>query len=115
MSNDTEKDIIYKDISSSSKRNKLRQAELAVKNYEDGAFRHIDKVIKAISFIVSIGIFLVFTAVAAVVVMLDKTFAMIALGVFIFGIIFALISLFLIFAIGHIISLNKEILRRLKF
>ena len=115
MSNDTEKDIIYKDISSSSRKNRLILAELAVKKYEDGAFRHIDKVIKAISFIVAIGIFLAFTAIAAVVIMLDKTFVVVALGVFIFGIIFALISLFLIFAIGHIISLNKEILRRLKF
>lgn len=115
MSNETEKEVVYKDISSSSKKNKLKQAELAVKSYEDGAFRHIDKVIKAISFIVAIGIFLIFTAIAAVLVMLDQIFAMVAIGVFIFGIILALISLFLIFAIGHIVSLNKEILRRLKF
>lgn len=115
MGNDTDKDLIFEDISSSSRNNKLRKAELAVKSYEDGAFRHIDKVIKAISFIVAIGIFLLFTALAAVLVMLDQIFAMVSLGVFIFGIILSLISLFLIFALGQIVSLNKEILKRLKF
>ena len=115
MGNDTEKETVYKDISSSTNNNSIKKAGKAVKAYEDGALKHIDKVIKAISFIVAIGIFIVFTAVAAIVIMLDKSFKMIALGILVFGIIFSLISLFLIFAIGHIISLNKEILRRLKF
>ena len=67
----------------------------------------------SISFIVSLGILLVFTAAAAVLVMLDKIFAIIAVAVFAVGIILAIIALFLIYAIGHIISQNNEIIKKL--
>lgn len=113
MSEKNEKEIIFEDIESTSKKGKLKKARAAVKSYENGSLRHIDKVIKAISFIVAIGIFLIFTAIAALLVMLDQIFASIAVAVFIVGIVLALITLFIIFGIGHIISLNKEILRRL--
>ena len=61
----------------------------------------------------AIGILLIFSAAAAVLVMLDKIFAVIAVAVFIVGIILALISLFLIYAVGHLISQNNEIIKRL--
>lgn len=85
----------------------------AAENYGNGIFKHIDKVIKAISFIVSIGILLISIALAAVLIMLDKIFAVVAVGVVIIGIILALIALFLIYATGHIISQNNEIIKRL--
>lgn len=113
MSDELREEIIYEDISSSTKKNKIRELNTAVRNYENGALRHIDKVVKAISFIVAIGILLIFTALAAVLVTLDKIFAAIAVAVFIAGIILALISLFIIFALGHTITLCKEILKRL--
>lgn len=113
MSNDIGKEIVYEDISSNTKKGKLKQINSAVKSYENGALRHIDKVIKAISFIVAVGVFLIFTAIAAVLVMLDEIFATISIAIFIVGIIFALISLFLIFGLGHTITLCKEILRRM--
>jgi len=113
VGDNTGKEIVFEDIASSSNKGKLKKARNAVKSYETGALKHIDKVIKAISFIVAIGIFLIFTAIAALLVMLDTIFYSIAVAVFIVGIVLALILLFIIFGIGHIITLNKEILRRL--
>ena len=45
--------------------------------------------------------------------MLDKIFAIIAVAVFAVGIILAIIALFLIYAIGHMISQNNEIIKKL--
>ena len=58
-------------------------------------------------------ILLVFAAVAAVLIMLDKIFAIVAVGVFIVGIVLSIIILFLIYAVGHLISQNNEIIKRL--
>lgn len=113
MSNNIQKDFVYEDISSSTSKNMSIKISNASNAYARGASRHIDKVIKAISFIVAVGIFLIFLAVAAVLVFLDRSFYVIALGVLVLGIIMALISLFLIYGIGHIISQNNEILKRL--
>ena len=52
-------------------------------------------------------------AVAAVLVMLDKIFAVVAVAVLIVGIILSLVVLFLIYAVGHLISQNNEIIKRL--
>ncbi|MBQ2286532.1 MAG: hypothetical protein II252_04440, partial [Clostridia bacterium] len=81
--------------------------------YGNGVFKHLDKIIKAISFIVSIGVLLLFAAISIVLVMLDKIFAVVAVGVFILGIILSIILLFLIYAIGHLISQNNEIIKKL--
>ena len=75
--------------------------------------RHLDKVIKAISFIVALLVAAVFFIIAAIVVTLDASFKFIALAIVIVGIILALICLFLIYGLGHIITQNKQILRRL--
>ncbi len=113
MSKNKENEIVYEDISSSSPKGKIKQMNSAVKAYGNGASTHIDKVIKAISFIVAIGVFLIFTAIAAVLVMMDQVFTMIAIAVFIVGVILSLITLFLIYGLGQVITLCKEILRRL--
>lgn len=109
MSN-TENEIVFEDISSSSGKEKK---ESFVEEYTEGAFKNIDKVIKAISFLVSIGTFLVFAVIAAVLVIFDTVFLILAIGLLIFGILLSLMLLFLIYAIGHIITQNKEILKRL--
>ncbi len=100
----------FEDINSSTSRDRLN---LSPKAYSEGAFRNIDKVIKAISVIVAISIFLLFAAVAAVLYIFDSIFLILSIGLLIFGIILSLITMYLIFGIGHIISQNKEILRRL--
>lgn len=112
MSKSTERDFIFEDISSTSP--SFRKEILsATKEYGNGAFRHIDTIIKIIAFIVAIMVLILFFAAAAVLVMLDQSFKVIALAVVVVGVILSLISLFLIYGIGHIITQNKQILRRL--
>lgn len=106
-------DESFEDISSSTIPRTKSSLKAVTQNYGNGVFKHLDKIIKAISFIVAVGILLLFAAVAAVLVMLDKIFAIVAVAVFIVGIILSIISLFLIYAIGQLISQNNEIIRRL--
>ena len=114
MENNTENKFVFEDISSTSPTFKSEMVA-AANEYSNGAFRNIDKVIKVISFIVAIAIALVFFAIAAVLVMLDKTFTVIAVAVVVVGLVLSLICLFLIYGIGHIITKNKQILRHLRF
>lgn len=110
---DNNEDFMFEDISSSSLPKTKSSLKAVSQNYGNGVFKHLDKIIKAISFIVSIGILLMFAAVAAVLVMLDKIFAVVAVAVLIVGIILSLMVLFLIYAVGHLISQNNEIIKRL--
>ncbi len=113
MSENAGNEFVYEDISSSSPKGKIKQMNSAVKAYGNGALTHIDKVIKAISFIVAIGVLLIFAAASVILVMMDQVFTMVAVAVFIIGVILALFSLFLIYGLGQIITLCKEILKRL--
>lgn len=110
---DNNEDLMFEDISSSSLPKTKSSLKAVSQNYGNGVFKHLDKIIKAISFIVSLGILLMFAAVAAVLVMLDKIFAVVAVAVLIVGIILSLMVLFLIYAVGHLISQNNEIIKRL--
>ena len=110
---DNNEDFMFEDISSTSLPKTKSSLKAVSQNYGNGVFKHLDKIIKAISFIVSLGILLMFAAVAAVLVMLDKIFAVVAVVVFIVGIILSLMVLFLIYAVGHLISQNNEIIKRL--
>ncbi len=117
MNNDNNlNDFVFEDISSSTPvekcKKQVKKAVKAVDDYGEGAFKNIDKVIKAISFIVAIGIFLLFAAIAAVLYMLDQMFMLISAAVLVLGAIFALIALFLIYGLGHIITQNKQLLKR---
>ncbi len=112
MSKNTKEDFVFEDISSTSPSFKNEMIS-AANDYGNGALRHLDKIIKAISFIIAIIILLMFFAIAAVLVMLDKSFTVIAIGVVVIGLILSLIALFLIYGIGHIITQNNKILRRL--
>ena len=103
----------FEDISSSTLPKTKSSLKAVTENYGNGVFKHLDKIIKAISFIVALMILLVFAAVAAVLIMLDKIFAIVAVGVFIVGIVLSIIVLFLIYAVGHLISQNNEIIKRL--
>lgn len=108
MPSNVREEILFEDISSSSPKN-----ETLTDKYVNKSVTNIDKTIKAISFIVAIGIFLVFAAVSAVLILLDKIFIIVAVGVAIIGIVLSIISLFIIYGIGHIITQNNEILKRL--
>lgn len=111
--NDFIGDEQFEDISSSTIPKTKSSIKAVTENYGNGVFKHIDKIIKAISFIVALAVVLVFAAVAVVLFMLDKIFAVISVAVLIVGIILAIILLFLIYAVGHLVSQNNEIIKRL--
>lgn len=115
----------FEDISSSSPKSKARviaentlntvrdTTVKAVDTYSNSAITHIDKYIKTIAFIVAIALALVFIAVGALILYLDKSMFIISLGIFVVGLVISLITLFLIYGIGHIITQNNEILKKL--
>lgn len=110
MSNIENNPMTFEDISSSTS---VKKRKSASKEYGEGAFKNIDKVIKVISFLVSISTFLVSAVIAVVLALYDSVFLIISIGLLIFGILMALLLLFLIYGLGHIITQNKEILKRL--
>lgn len=110
MSNIENTPMTFEDISSSSPKDKRKSAS---KEYGEGAFKNIDKVIKVISFLVSISTFLVSALIAVVLALYDSVFMIVSIGLLVFGILASLFLLFMIYAIGHIITQNKEILKRL--
>ena len=126
----------YEDISSSSKPKssmenvirktgnitktavkKTKKAEKKAKKvadiYGEHSFKNIDGMIKLKAFVVSIGVALLFLVAAAIVFILDKTLFFLSALILLFGFAVALISLYLIYGLGLLISQNKEILRRL--
>ncbi len=130
--------IKFEDISSSSKpaskmENVMKKTEeitkVAVKktkkaakiakkvadDYGETSFRNIDGMIKLISFVVAIGVALLFLIMAVVVLVFDKTLFFLSVLILLFGFAIALISLYLIYGLGLSISQNKEILRRLEY
>ena len=126
----------YEDISSSSKpksskakvskktgkitrtavKNTKKAAKFAKKlsdDYGEFSFKNIAGMIKLIAFVVSISVALLFLVAAAIVFILDKTLFFLSALILLFGFAVALISLYLIYGLGLLISQNKEILRRL--
>ncbi|MBR4123256.1 MAG: hypothetical protein IKT93_02415 [Clostridia bacterium] len=107
MTNNIGEENLFEDISSSTEKT-------IIDKYTNKAISNIDKVIKFLAFVVAIGIFLVFSAVAIILVLLDSLFTIVAVGVLILGIVIAIIALFLIYGMGQIMTQNNEILRRLQ-
>ena len=106
---------LYEDISSSSQ--PIPQKKTVIDyadNYGNFIFKNISKIIKGIAFAVAAAIIIVFAVIAFLLIKLDSFFVVVAIGLGIVGIILAAICLFLIYGLGHIISQNDEILRRMK-
>lgn len=128
MDKNTNKEVVFEDISSSSPASvskaikqtgeATKYAVRATKNaadvYGNTAFKNIDKGIKFIAFFISITFFLLFLAGAVVVYFFDKTLILVSALLLVAGCVISLIFLYLIYGLGHIISQNKEILRRLR-
>lgn len=104
----TDKDIVFEDISSSSKTKNVGFDDFAEKG-----FKNIDKIIKSIAYILAICVLVIFLALAAVVFLMDKSFYLVSVLIIAVGLALALVVLFLTYGLGHIISQNKEILKRL--
>lgn len=111
MAKKSKEEMVFEDISSSSPKNIKPIAEL--EEHSNRAFKNIDKTIKTLAFVVSIGIFLIFAVLAAVLIILDKIFFVVSIGLIVVGAILAIIIMFLIYGTGHIISQNNEILKKL--
>ena len=111
MDNNENFDIVFEDISSHSEKPSDKVKRFA-DSYGKGAFKNIDRIIKIISFIVAAAVFVLFLCVAVVLVIIDKAFIFLSALALLLGAALALIFLFLIYAIGHIISQNNEILKR---
>lgn len=75
---------------------------------------NIDKIIKIISFVISIAILLAFIAVAVVLVLVDEIFMIVSVAVLILGLIISLINLFILYGMGHILTQNEKIIGYLK-
>lgn len=99
------------DISSTSK--KIKKNENPAMIYADGIYKNLGNVVKAISFILCIGIIILSFIVAFFV--FSKTAFSIALSlcIIILGTVLAAIVFFPLYAIGHIVCQNNEILKRL--
>ena len=129
MSNKKEEKVIYEDISSTSPapvgdvvkktgraaKKAAKAAKRAADNYGNAAFKNIDKAIKIIAFVVAAAFFLVFLLGAAVLYLFDKSLIFLCALILVLGAAISLIFLFLIYGTGHIISQNKEILKKLNF
>lgn len=115
--NKAEAAIEYEDIRSSSGNTVQKAAKKAKKSvelYGTGIFKHLGNIIKAISFMISFGILGITMFVGYYLYSKDSSAIVISLGIVIIGLIFALITMFLIFGLGHIICQNNEIMSRLK-
>ncbi len=128
MENNEKKEIAFEDISSSSPTSVskvIKQTEEAVKNaayvtkvaadnYGEKGLKNIDKIIKVISYIVSIAFFILFLGVAGVVYFLDNSLIFLSAIILVLGGGISLIFLYLIYGLGQLLAQNKEILRRLR-
>ena len=104
---------------SSRRKNKNRwklseQKDDPLLEYGNGIFKKLGGIIKVISFLVSFFIFAVTLVLSFILYSIDKFFLPFALALLIFGVIFSLITMFLIYGIGQVIAQNNEILRRLE-
>lgn len=113
MNSDMNGDNLFEDISSSSPYTN-KNVKTANKSLGNKAYSNLDKVVKVISFIVSISILLVCVAISAVLFLIDDIFIIVSAGILVFGIIISVISLFIIYSIGQLISQNNKIIEYLE-
>lgn len=108
----------FVDIKSVSRKgaakNALGNVKMAADNYGNGVFKNMANIIKVIAFMVSMFVFLIFAAASVIIYIMDSLFLAVAIAVLIFGIICSVITLFLIYGLGHMIAQNNEILKRLR-
>ncbi len=81
--------------------------------YGKGMFKHLGGIIKAIAFMISFVVLIASFVLAYFLFSKDMLFMAISLAIIIFGTFLALIVLFLIYALGHIVHQNNEILKQI--
>lgn len=91
-----------------------KQKDEPLYEYGTGIFKKLGGIVKAISFLVSFFFFAVTAVLSFLLYSIDKFFMPFALALLILGTLFSLIIMFLIYALGQVVSQNNEILRRLE-
>lgn len=116
LENRENNEIIFEDIVSVSPQAAKKQKKLEKfrKNDSNQSYKNLDKTIKKIAYIVSIAMFLLFIGIAGFIFFLDRALIFLSAVILVVGSGISLIFLYLIYGLGHIISQNEEILRRLK-
>ena len=106
----------FVDIASSSKSEYDTETHVGeyVEKYGNGIFKNIGTIIKFIAFLLCFSVIILSFFAAYFIFSFNALFATIAVGVILFGTVFGIILLFIIYGIGHIICQNNEILTRLK-
>lgn len=98
----------------SSVKEALKKSKYALSRIPDFfRIQNIDKILKVVSFVVSIAILLAFILIAVVLVLLDEIFMLVAVAVLILGLIVSLINLFILYGLGHILTQNDKIITSL--
>ena len=117
LENRENNEIIFEDIVSVSPQAAKKQKKLEKfrKNDSNQSYKNLDKTIKKIAYIVSIAMFLLFIGIAGFIFFLDRALIFLSAVILVVGSGISLIFLYLIYGLGHIISQNEEILRRLKY
>lgn len=105
--------LAFEDISSSSLPKSKASLKAVNQAYGNGIFKHLDKIIKTLAFLLSVLVLLVSAAAAFILFKIDKLFLVVSVAVMLVGILLSALTLFIIYAIGHVISQNNEILKRL--
>ncbi len=110
------KDFEFVDISSSSGKKPKMEIDFGeyTEKYGNGIFKNLGNIIKVIAFVICFTMIAITFVGAFFLFSFDSFFIAIAVGVIILGTIISLITLFLIYGLGHVICQNNEILARLK-
>ena len=81
--------------------------------YGKGMFKHLGGIIKTIAFMISFVILIGSFVLAYFLFTKELLFMAISVAIIIFGTLLSLIVLFLIYALGHIVQQNNEILKQI--
>ena len=99
-------------VSTSPQAKKTEKKETSARSIK-GVANGLGSIIKAISFLVAFAVLALFVAVAYILYTKDPLFTAISIAVIISVVVISTIVMFLIFAIGQIITQNNEILKKL--
>ncbi|MBR4073666.1 MAG: hypothetical protein IKK24_06960 [Clostridia bacterium] len=115
VSEDFKEEPKIPDTKTEEKKQKIKKSikNIKIPLIKKTGFKSLGNIIKVISFVVSLAILAAFVLGAYVLFAFKPLYLTICIAIVVFGLIVALISLFMIYAIGHIINQNNEIISNL--